>query len=113
MDDPSRIDEFFSALQHLKHNNHEALLFHVKDKKTEVDFDFAERPYEFIDIESGEKIKVQPGEIREFYKSQMRKFEDTLKLKAGQFKIDLIDADIEKSFSQVLLPYLIKRAKMK
>jgi uncharacterized protein (DUF58 family) len=113
MDDPSRVDDFFSSLQHLKHNNHEALLFHVKDKRTEVDFDFAERPYEFIDIESGEKIKVQPSEIKDFYKNQMKKFEENLKLKAGQFKIDLIEADIEKSFSQVLLPYLIKRAKMK
>ena len=113
MDDPERTDEFFSALQHLKHNNHEVLLFHVKDKKTEVDFDFSERPYEFIDIESGERIKVRPNEIKDFYRSEMKKFEETLKLRAGQFKIDLIEADINNSFSQVLLPYLIKRAKMK
>jgi uncharacterized protein (DUF58 family) len=113
MDDPERTEEFFSALQHLKHNNHEVLLFHVKDKKTEVDFDFSERPYEFIDIESGERIKVRPNEIKDFYRAEMKKFEETLKLRAGQFKIDLIEADINNSFSQVLLPYLIKRSKMK
>lgn len=113
MDNPEKTDEFFSALQHLKHNNHEVLLFHVKDRKTEVEFDFADRPYEFIDIETGERIKVQPNEIKDYYKVQMQKFEENLKLKAGQFKIDLIDADIQQSFSQVLLPYLIKRGKMK
>jgi hypothetical protein len=35
------------------------LLFHVIDKKTETDFDFEDRPYEFIDLESGERIKCR------------------------------------------------------
>lgn len=112
-DDFEKSNDLFSALQHLKHNNHEVLLFHVKDKKTEVNFEFADRPYEFIDIESGEKLKVQPSEIKNFYRSKIQEFEENLKLKAGQFKIDLIEADINNSYAQILLPYLNKRAKMK
>ena len=46
-------DELFSALQHLRHNMHEVILFHVTDKKTEEDFQFDNRPYRFIDMESG------------------------------------------------------------
>lgn len=112
-DDFEKANDLFSALNHLKHNNHEVLLFHVKDKKTEVDFEFSDRPHEFIDIESGEKLKVQPNEIRNLYKSKIKEFEENLRLKAGQFKIDLIEADINNSYSQILVPYLTKRAKMK
>ncbi|MFL5730332.1 MAG: DUF58 domain-containing protein [Cytophagaceae bacterium] len=106
-------DAIFSALQHLKHNRHEVLLFHVVDGKTEMDFDFEERPYEFTDIESGEKIKIQPSEVKEHYKSSINAFFNELKLKCGQYKIDFIVADINKSYDQILLPYLIKRTKMR
>ncbi|HXA00649.1 MAG TPA: DUF58 domain-containing protein, partial [Cytophagaceae bacterium] len=68
------MDNIFSALQHLKHNRHEVLLFHVIDGKTEMDFDFEERPYEFTDIESGEKIKIQPSEVKEHYKKSINSF---------------------------------------
>jgi uncharacterized protein (DUF58 family) len=106
-------DNIFSALQHLKHNRHEVLLFHVIDGKTEMDFEFEERPYEFTDIESGEKIKIQPSEVKEHYKTSIKTFFNELKLKCGQYKIDFIIADINKSYDQILLPYLIKRTKMR
>jgi uncharacterized protein (DUF58 family) len=107
------MDNIFSALQHLKHNRHEVLLFHVVDGKTEIDFEFEERPYEFTDIESGEKIKIQPSEVKEYYKKSINSFFNELKLKCGQYKIDFIVADINKSYDQILLPYLIKRTKMR
>src|SRR5690606_114566 len=51
MENQEQADQLFAALQHLKHNKHEVLLFHVTDKKTEMDFEFEDRPHEFIDIE--------------------------------------------------------------
>ncbi len=104
--------DLFSALQHLRYNKHEVLLFHVTDQKTERDFEFEDRPYEFIDLESGEKVKVQASGVRAYYQERMRKRYHDLKLKAGQFKIDFIEADIRKNIDQILLPYLIKRSKM-
>jgi uncharacterized protein (DUF58 family) len=112
-DNQNNQENLFSSLQHLKHNNHEVLLFHVIDSKTEEDFDFEERPYEFIDIESGEKVKVQPNQVKEIYKESIRNYYNDLKLKCGQYKIDFITADVNKDMDQILLPYLIKRGKMK
>lgn len=106
-------DNIFSALQHLKHNNHEVLLFHVIDSKTEENFEFEERPYEFIDIESGEKVKVQPSQVKEFYKESIKKYYNDLKLKCGQYKIDFVTADIGQGIENILTSYLIKRGKMK
>lgn len=112
-DNMNSADELFPALQHLKHNKHEVLLFHVTDKKTELDFDFYERPYVFIDIESGEKLKLTPSQVRKQYVEAMSKFNQELKLKCGQYKIDFIEADISLGVEQVLLPYLVKRSKMR
>ncbi len=108
----NNLDEVFEALQHLKHNKHEILLFHVTDHATERDFEFEDRPYEFHDLESGEKLKLQPSEVRTYYKNQMNSLFENLKLKCGQYKIDFIEADISQSFDQVLNSFLIKRAKM-
>ncbi|WP_026464758.1 DUF58 domain-containing protein [Adhaeribacter aquaticus] len=102
-----------AALQHLKHNNHEVLLFHVTDKKTEEQFEFAERPYVFIDIETGEEVKLQPSQVRDQYLSAMKAFKQELALKCGQYKIDFIPVDIQEPFEKILLNYLIKRGKVR
>ncbi|MCF8308094.1 MAG: DUF58 domain-containing protein [Bacteroidales bacterium] len=108
-DDP---DKIFSALQHLKHNKHEVILFHVHDQAKEIDFDYKQRPYRFIDMETGEKIKLLPDEVRAAYRDRLKSFKDNLKLKCGQYKIDFVEADINRGFEQILRPLLLKRNKM-
>jgi uncharacterized protein (DUF58 family) len=111
-EDTENTDELFSALQHLKHNKHEVILFHTVDKKSEIDFDYQNRPYKFIDAESGEILKLNPKDIKEQYIKQINQFTKELKLRCGQFKIDFVEADINKGFEQILTPYLLKRQKM-
>ena len=105
-------DDMFNALQHLKHNKHEVILFHVNDKSKEMNFEFENRPYEFIDMESGESLKLNPSEIKEKYIENINTFYDTLKMKCHQFAIDFIDADIHMNINQILYPYFVKRSKM-
>ena len=106
-------EKIFGALQHLKHNKHEVLLFHVTDHKTELNFDFEERPYEFIDMEKGERLKLQPSQVKEAYSKHMHEYYHELKIKCGQARIDFIEADINEGFDHVLRSYLVKRAGMK
>ncbi len=106
-------EDVFKALQHLKHNKHEVLLFHVSDHETELAFNFEERPYEFVDLESGEKLKLNPGEIKSRYVTSLEEFHETLKLKCNQLKIDFISANTQTDYFTVLQAYLIKRSKMK
>ncbi len=105
--------EIFSALQHLRHNMHEVILFHVTEKETEEDFEFDNRPYRFIDMESGEEVKIHPSEVRETYVNSMKAYRKELLLRCRQYRIDLVEADIKGGFRQVLLPYMVKRVKMK
>jgi uncharacterized protein (DUF58 family) len=106
-------DEIFKALQHLKHNKHEVILFHVTDHKTELDFNFSERPYEFIDLETGEKLLLNPLEIKDQFKDELKKYHLNLKMRCNQLKIDFISADINEGYFEVLQAYMIKRTKMR
>ena len=105
-------EKLFSALQHFKHNKHEVILFHVTDVEHEGEFKYKNRPYKFIDMETGETIKLNPNEIRSHFLNSAGSFTENLKLKCGQYKIDFVQADVRSDFSEVLIPYLIKRKKL-
>ena len=106
------LDEMFSALQHLRYNKHEVILFHVVDKAREIDFDFENRPYKFVDMESGEELRLTPSEIRQQYVASVGEFVNELKLRCGKYMIDFVAADINAGFRQILHPYLLKREKL-
>ena len=105
----TNVDELMLALQHLRHNKHEVLLFHTYDKKLEFDFAYDNRLYKFLDMETGEEIKLHSNHIREYYKAAIGDFFQELKIKCGQYQIDMIPVDINKTLDQVLLPFLLKR----
>ncbi|NQZ75559.1 MAG: DUF58 domain-containing protein [Ekhidna sp.] len=106
-------EDLLGALQHLKHNKHEVIVFHVSDYSTELNFEFDDRPYKFIDLETSESIKVNPHDIKETYRNEMSIFFHDLKIKCGMMKIDFVPVNTNDSFDTVLGAYLIKRKKMR
>ena len=67
----------------------------------------------FVDLETGEKIKLQSNQVKDHYVEHVQKFMKELKLRCGQYQVDFVEADVNRDFKQVLLPYLVKRMKMK
>ncbi|WP_214071574.1 DUF58 domain-containing protein [Mucilaginibacter sp. dw_454] len=110
--DSEKMNDLFAAIQHLKYNKHEVVIFNVTDKPKEHDFNFDNRPHHFIDIESGEEVKVHPGKIREAYQSALHNYKHQLELKCAQYHIDLVDAAISDGYYNILKSYLIKRNSM-
>ena len=110
--DEEKMQSVFAAIQHLKYNKHEVIIFNVHDKQRELDFDFDNRPHHFIDIESGDEVKVHPNKIRNAYRSALNKYRHELELKCAQYHIDLVDANIHGGYNDILRAYLIKRNKM-
>lgn len=106
-------DELFKSLQHLKHNKHEVIVFHVMDNQTELMFNFEDRPMEFIDLESGDRLKLNPGDVKQTYREEAERFHKALKMRCNQYKIDFIEADVRTDFNVILQTYLIKREKMR
>jgi uncharacterized protein (DUF58 family) len=107
-----KLNAMFAAIQHLKYNKHEVVFFNVNDKQKELDFAFDNRPHHFIDMESGEEVKVHPGKIRESYRAALHEYRHELELKCAQYRIDIIDAYIHEGYNNLLKAYLIKRNKM-
>lgn len=103
-------DAVFQSLLHLKHKKHEVVLFHILDRKTEAEFEFENKPYTFIDKETGEKIKMNPFEAKEAYKKLVSEKFHELDLRCGQMGIDFVPVDIQDGFDRVLFQYLSKRA---
>ncbi len=112
IDQADSLDQVFAALQHLKYNKHEVILFHTTDAAKELDFEFENRPHIFVDMETKEEVRLQPNQVKDFYIEKMASYKNDLKMKCLQYKIDFVEADINKGFKQILMPYLVKRGKM-
>lgn len=106
-------EPLFAALQHLKYNKHEVILFHTVQESSEIRFEFGNRPYMFEDLETGERVKLFPHEVKEFYQDKMNAFYTELKFRCAQYHIDFVEADVDKGVEQVLIPFLVKRQRMR
>jgi uncharacterized protein (DUF58 family) len=107
IDDP---DQILQGLQHFRHNKHEVILFHIQDK-AEQEFDFKYET-EFIDAESGEKIIVNPWQIKKDYLKAYNANSQYLKTKCHESFIEYNPITTETPFDENLLQYLIKRSKL-
>ena len=112
MIEQEKTDEFFEALQHLKYNKHEVLLFHVTDHRQEHDFDFANQPLRFVDLETGDHLKFSPHDLKSNYQKAVTDYFEEMRVRCGQYHIDLTEADINEDFRQVLYTYLLKRKRL-
>ncbi|MCH2192906.1 DUF58 domain-containing protein [Kordia sp.] len=104
-------EKLFEALQHLKYNKHEVILFHVFDSEKEFNFDFDNKPKRFIDVESGEHIDIYADTVQENYQKAVSDYFLQLKMKCAQYKIKYVAADINEKFEKILLTYLVERQK--
>lgn len=105
-------NQLFEALEHLKFNKHEVILFHVYDGALEQELDFENRPYRFVDLETGDMLKLNPVEVQQRYRQVMTERKEAVLKHCYQYQIDYVEADINKDYNQILTSYLIKRSKM-
>ena len=104
--------EFANSIKHLRHHLHEIVVFDVSHNQLENQLKLENKYYNVVDIETGESIKMHPKQIKDKYveqrKSKIAQIHDLLK----QQKVDLVKADIEAGFDQILMEYIIKRKKI-
>jgi uncharacterized protein (DUF58 family) len=109
---PEKMQQLFAAIQHLKFKKHEVIIFNVTSKQKELEFNFNNRPHHFVDIETGTEVRVHPNKIRDSYQAAIKNYRHHLELKCAQHHIQLVDADIEEGYNEILKTYLIKRNSM-
>ena len=102
-------EALFNALQHLKHNKHKVVVFHVIDKKTEINFDFGNAPKKFIDLETGESINIFADTVKEAYEIKVNNYFKTLAMTCAQNKIKYVPVAVEESFEKIMTTYLVEK----
>ena len=100
------------ALQHLRYQSHEVILFHVHAQLTEMDLSFKEGPYFFYALEGKGRLKIDPEEIRIVYQKQMKERIHALYLRCGTLGMDFFSVNTSDSFNKTLFACLMKRMNM-
>ncbi len=111
-DNESSVDDLIDALQHMRHNKHEVIVFHVTDKSKELELKYDNRPYKFVDMENDTHLILNPNEIRMAYEKKLRKMFGEIRSRCASSMIDLIEMDIMAKPEDIIKPYLTKRNKM-
>ena len=102
-------EKLFNALQHLKHNKHKIVVFHVYDQKTEMEFGFDNAPRKFIDVESGEELNLYAENVKGLYEEKIKKYFNEVAMTCAQNKIKYVPVSVGNSFEKILTTYLVEK----
>ena len=100
-------EEVLRALHHFRHCRHEVILFHVFDK-AEIEFPFRET-IAFHDLETNERIQVDPAYVREQYVAQVEEFIENYRRSCAEAGIDYVLTDTSVPYDFMLSKYIAKR----
>ncbi|KIX20793.1 hypothetical protein SY27_12995 [Flavobacterium sp. 316] len=103
--------KIFKALQHLKHNKHKVVVFHVYDKKTELTFDFDNTPKKFVDVETGETVNLFSENIKIEYEKQVLKYFNDIANTCMQYRIQYVPVSVGENFEKIISTYLAEKQK--
>jgi uncharacterized protein (DUF58 family) len=104
--------QLFEAIKRLRFKGVEIILFHLIDEKKEIDFEFKNRPYKFVDLETGESIKLTPSQMRSQIKNAFKEYTGNIKTESIMNNVSYVKAGINRDFNQILIPYLANRHKL-
>lgn len=104
------VDAVVRSLHHFHHRHHEVILFHVFDK-AELEFPFRDVTA-FHDLETGERIQVDPAYVRDVYVEQINDFVSQYRRACAEMQIDYIMTDTSVPYDFMLSRYIAKRGRL-
>jgi len=102
--------EVLRGIKHFRHNRHEVIIFHVLDE-AELSFPFSGLTT-FRDMETGEKLMMEPQFFRDEYSKQLDAFIRQYRRECTEGFVDYLLADTSRPFDLLLARYLAKRARL-
>ncbi len=104
-------DSILNGLKHLRHRNHEVIVFHLLDPR-EHDLAFDQETV-FVDLESGTRVSTEPWQIAREYRAEIDARLTRLQRECRDNFIDYVCLDTETPFNVALSNYLAKRRRLK
>jgi len=106
-DDPEAV---FRAVAHFRKKMHDVILLQILDP-AELELSF-ERVAEFVDMETGEKLELDPALARLAYKQELQKAIDACREKCAVMHVDYRLVSTAESFEDFIHQYLADRRRM-
>ena len=103
-------ENIMKGLKHFRHNKQEIIVFHIMDRK-ELDFNFTNRT-KFKDMETDEQITTEPWKIRKIYQQSIQSYQDELRLRCREQKIDYVPLFTDQNLDLALNEFLKKRQRL-
>jgi len=106
-DDPEAV---FRAVAHFRKKMHDVILLQILDPaELELSFD---RVAEFVDMETGEKLEIDPALARLAYKRELQKSIDQCREKCAVMNVDYRLVSTAESYEDFIHHYLADRRRM-
>ncbi len=106
-DDPSAV---LRALQHFCYKKHQLIIFHTFDP-AELDFPF-KRITNFVDLESGQRLQVDPRALSQAYRGEIGAFIDRYRTECSDRSIEYVLTPTAEPYDLMLLNYLERRKRL-
>ncbi|MBI2193497.1 MAG: DUF58 domain-containing protein [Planctomycetes bacterium] len=104
LDDPESVLE---GLHLLRFRQHEVIVFHILDR-AETEFPFQGMTL-FQDVETAERVQVDPESVREAYRAHMEAFLERYRRACERASIDYVQMTTSTPFDSALLEFLVRR----
>ncbi len=108
MDDPEQV---VKGLAHFRQKRHDVVVLHVLDDH-ELNFPF-EKVATFRDMESGEKVRIAPKDLKEDYGKEIEAFIAHYKRACYENNIDYVTINTKTPHASFLSAYLTRREKVR
>lgn len=103
-------DAIFRAIAHFRKKMHDVILLQVLDP-CELDLSI-DRVAEFIDMETGEKLELDPALARMAYRQELQSAIDECREKCAVLNVDYRLVSTAESFEDFIAQYLVERRRM-
>ena len=98
------------ALQHFCYKKHQLIIFHTFDP-AELDFPF-KRITNFVDLESGQRLQVDPRALSQAYRGEIDAFIDRYRTECSDRSIEYVLTPTAEPYDLMLLHYLERRKRL-
>ncbi len=102
--------ELLKALQHFVYKRHQIIVFHLMDQ-AELEFPF-KKIMSFVDMETDEKLQVDPRFVRDAYLQEVNAFIDHYRKECSDRNIEYVLTNTSTPYDRMLLHYLSRRKAM-
>jgi uncharacterized protein (DUF58 family) len=103
-------EAIFSAIAHFRKRMNDVVLLQVLDP-VELELSL-ETVSEFVDMETGERVEVDPAHARKAYKEELQRFIDGIKERCGVMNVDYRLVSTAEGFDDFIQQYLQDRRRM-